>query len=363
MSTAIEWTDATWNPVTGCTKVSPGCAFCYIDRTPPFRMENRRFMNGATDVRLHPDRLDMPLRWRKPRRIFVNSLSDVWHEDVPDEFIDRMFATMAICGAQRQTCGAGTRCQHEPESTGCWQQGDGRELPVHTFQVLTKRPERMRAYLSDEDRFQRIVDVGNDPEWHIKWGEPEDMIDGVGWPLPNVGLGVSVENQRMADERIPLLLETPAAVRFLSVEPLLGPVSLSPYLSEPEGKTILRSYYQGPGGSFQTPPTPVGPARLIDWVIVGGESGGPEYRRLVKRCSHSARPRHISSSVYCHQCNETGWLPKPAALSWVRSLRDQCVAAEVPFFMKQWGGPRPKSGGRLLDGVTWDEMPQRQAAE
>lgn len=427
MSTAIQWCDETWNIVTGCTKVSPGCAFCYIERTPPFRIEGRRFVNGATGVRLHPERLDIPLRWRKPRRIFVNSLSDLFHEEVPDEFIDRVFATMAICGAQRQTCKAGTRCQHD-EERGCWMQGDGRELPIHTFQVLTKRPERMRAYLSDQDRFQRIVDVGNDPEWHMRWEEPEDMIDGVGWPLPNVWLGVSVENQRMADERIPLLLETPAAVRFLSVEPLLGPVDLRPYISrlyhggipglkaggkllppsatgkstllkiaqelEPDGpqrsdKVYLTSdpaaarmfaqlYPNGyvyrtfpsqpleddpdcdePGLSYQCPSATVaGSHAKVDWCIAGGESGGPEHRRLVEQ-GYSFSDK---SGLYLDERGRT-WYPKPVALSWVRSLRDQCVAAGVPFFFKQYGGPKPTSGGRMLDGVTWDEMPQHQAAE
>ena len=158
-----------------------------------------------SSVRLHPDVLDQPLHWRKPRRVFVVSMSDLFHEDVPDEFIDRVFATMAICGAQRQTC-KGAGCDHD-ERSGCWMEGEGRENPRHTFQVLTKRPQRMRAYLCDPDRQAKIEAVGNDPEWSIQWGEPADMIEGVGWPLPNVWLGVSVENQRMADERIPLLLD------------------------------------------------------------------------------------------------------------------------------------------------------------
>ena len=118
--TKIEWAESTWNPVTGCTKVSPGCANCYIERTPPFRMEGRWFVKGAIPVRLHPDRLDVPLRWRKPRRVFVCSLADLFHEDVPDAFIDQVFATMALA-------------------------------PQHTFQCLTKRPERMRAYLTGKE--------------------------------------------------------------------------------------------------------------------------------------------------------------------------------------------------------------------
>lgn len=241
---AIEWTDATWNPTTGCTKVSPACANCYIERTPPFRVRGRKFVNGHIPVELHPDRLDTPLRRKKPTVYFVNSLSDLFHEDIPDAFIERVFATMAM--ARR-----------------------------HTFQVLTKRPDRMRSLV---------------PMFAAQHTAP----DGSGWPLPNVWLGVSVENQHFADERIPLLLQTPAAVRFLSCEPLLGPLK------------------------FKIHHWP------IDWIIVGAESG-PRLR--------------------------------PTDPAWVQQIRDQCINTGIPFFFKQWGGKTAKAGGRELDGRTWDEMP------
>jgi len=186
----IEWTDATWNPVTGCTRVSEGCRNCYIERTPAFRIAGRKFAHGTTGVQLHPERLDQPLKWKRPRRIFVNSLSDLFHEDVPDEFILECLTVMAIA-------------KH------------------HTFQVLTKRPHRMLELVAKwcaEDIYLY---------WHAFSGEPREIDS---WPLPNVWFGVSVENQETADERIPLLLQTPAAVRFLSAEPLLGPVDLSKWI-------------------------------------------------------------------------------------------------------------------------------------
>jgi protein gp37 len=313
---AIQWTEATWNPVTGCTKVSPGCAHCYIERTPAFRMAGRKFVRGATDIRLHPDRLDQPLRWKRPRMIFVNSLSDVFHEDVPDEFLDRMFAVMAL--ARR-----------------------------HTFQVLTKRPERMLTYLSSLT-WERLIECTNQNSEggsHRSGAYNLGSIDGRSMksrfvagektafralskpPLPNVWLGVTVENQRFADERIPLLLKTPAALRFLSCEPLLSALDLSKLGLAP-------------------PPS-------IDWVITGGESGGPADRRLVDG-PFSFESLRMSEKV-------TRYLPKVTGQAWVTSLRDQCVAAGVPFFFKQWGGPRPTSGGRRLEGREWNEMPGVQA--
>jgi protein gp37 len=277
---AIEWTDATWNPVTGCTKVSPACAHCYIERTPAFRINGRRFVKGATDVRLHDDRLDQPLKWRKPRRVFVNSLSDLFHNEVSDQFISLVFAAMALS-------------------------------PQHTFQVLTKRPQRMCAYLQE---------MTSDPDaycfaWAREYFDTERTLREI-WPLPNVWLGVSVENQHFADERIPLLLQTPAAVRFISAEPLLGPLDLR----------NLR------GGTFDAITGCVDRERLnvwdktarLDWVICGGESG-PKVR--------------------------------PTDPEWVRVIREECSAAGVPFFFKQWGGRTSKTGGRLLDGRTWDEFP------
>jgi protein gp37 len=170
--------------------------------------------------------------------------------------------------------------------------------------------------------------------------------------LPNVWLGVSVENQARADERIPLLLDTPAAVRFVSAEPLLGPLNLHRYVwDEPSGLA----------GDWE---------RGLDWCIVGGESGGPPERRLVERCETSSgmpyhqfniegEPPERAGRIH-KPCSGTGWRPKPEALEWVRSIRDQCQAAGVPFFFKQWGGPTPKSGGRLLDGREWGEMPRQE---
>lgn len=244
---AIEWTEATWNPVTGCTKVSPGCANCYIVRTPPFRIARRQFVRGSTGIQLHPERLEQPLRWQRPRMIFVNSLSDLFHEEIPASFIWQALATMA-------------------------------EAQQHTFQILTKRPEQARLIM---DGYYRTF--GGDL-------------------LSNVWLGVSIENARFT-WRADVLREIPAAVRFISAEPLLG------------------SLYEG------TPGSPKAPLELggMDWLIAGGESG-PHARSM-----------------------------DPA---WARELRDACAATTTAFFFKQWGGRTPKSGGRQLDGRIWDEYPQ-----
>jgi len=391
--TGIEWTDATWNPIAGCARVSPGCDNCYA-----LKLHNRRYkanmqagmmLSGLvedgsrhirgwegwrqnvqrvgappegwaargrslgvrmplpaqydlpfTRVQLLPDRLDAPLRWRRPRRIFVNSMSDLFHEDVPDEFIDQVFARMRAA----------------------WQ---------HTFQVLTKRPERMLAYLSDPERSQLIrhivpPKIAADLERlaahptrqrlqdkHADWYAPENWC----WPLPNVQAGVSVENQRSADERIPLLLETPAAVRFVSAEPLLGPVDLMQW-------TLPVARICGPAPRIEAlqyalrDVVKAGGKKLgwngIDWVIAGGESGGPPERRLVEPC---VQPWHDTRLAFCAHCDGSNWRPTRDGLAWVRSLRDQCGAAGVPFLFKQWGGPRPTTGGRLLDGRTCDEFP------
>ena len=258
--THIQWTDSTWNPVTGCTRVSPGCENCYIELAPPFRIEGRRFtdrdgershkIGSATDVRLHPERLDQPLRWKRPRRIFVNSLSDLFHEAVSDVYIARVFAVMA-------------------------------QASQHTFQVLTKRHGRMRALLNSPDFMQVVAE-----KYRGEGRGPFAEIDPLPWPIPNVWLGVTVENQQWADNRIPALLDTPAAIRFLSVEPMLGPVDLA---------TGLRTWADG---------RPVQINRHLHWVICGGESGP------------NARPVHPD---------------------WARALRDQCATAGVPYFFKQWG--------------------------
>ncbi|AKF14422.1 hypothetical protein SEA_PHAYONCE_62 [Mycobacterium phage Phayonce] len=259
--TKIEWTrsddgspGATWNPVTGCTKVSTGCDNCYAEKIANRFAGTKAYPNGF-EVTSRPERLDQPLRWKRPRRIFVNSMADLFHDQVPDDYIARVFAVMALSDR-------------------------------HTFQVLTKRHGRMRALLRDGE-FQQLVyeawgtlDTPKGQPTMEDWPWP-------GWPLPNVWLGVSTENQQWADIRIPALLDTPAAVRFSSAEPLLGPIEMDSYLVDlPEDED---------GAPY--------PGHL-DWVIVGGESGP------------GARPMHPD---------------------WARSLRDQCQAAGVPFLFKQRG--------------------------
>jgi protein gp37 len=295
MSTGIEWTDETWNPTTGCDRVSPGCDHCYAATMaarlkgmgqPKYQRDGDPRTSGpGFGLTEHPDVLDQPLRWRKPRRVFVNSMSDLFHPRVTDEFIARVWAVMAA-------------------------------TPQHTYQVLTKRPKRMRTWVT---------------YWGSTWRE------GVMDPLPNVWLGTSVEDQQRADQRIPALLDTPAAVRFLSCEPLLGPVRLD------EIRAADGVHYMPLTGTSEPEPR-------MHWVIVGGESGP------------GARPMH------------------PA---WARDLRDQCTDAGVPFLFKQWGawaytgstpgGTAPphlfedgtvvwrvgkKAAGRELDGRTWDEFPE-----
>ncbi|SKT28769.1 DUF5131 family protein [Mycobacteroides abscessus] len=251
--TGIEWTDATWNPVTGCDKVSPGCDHCYAETfAERWRGTEGHYFETGFDVQLRPDKLDLPLRWTKPRKVFVNSMSDLFHDRVPDEYIARVFAVMALA-------------------------------PQHTFQVLTKRHGRMRSLLSSHAFWARVGVAGLDRDvWLPQAGVSLDQHY-----LPNVWLGVSAEDQKRADLRIPALLDTPAAVRFISAEPLLGPIDLH---ADPIGKDSV--FWIG----------------RLDWVIVGGESGS------------GARPMHP-------------W--------WAESLHRQCAAAGVPFLFKQWGDWTP----------------------
>jgi protein gp37 len=243
LNTRIEWTDATWNPTTGCRRVSSGCDHCYA-ATLARRLKamgNPRYQVDGPDgegfgLTLHWDKLDEPRRWRRPRRVFVNSMSDIFHPAIPLEFLLRAFAVMEQC---RQ----------------------------HRFQILTKRPARMASVVPS-------------------------LLGGLNSIPANIWLGTSIESAEHLN-RITSLQATPAAIRFLSLEPLLGPI---------------------PGIDLKN----------IHWVIVGGESG-VEHR--------------------------------PIDPAWVRNIRDQCQAAAVPFFFKQWGGRTPKAGGRLLDGQTWDELP------
>lgn len=239
-NSSIEWTDATWNPVRGCTKISPGCKFCYAERfAERFRGVPGHPFEQGFDLRLIPEKLEEPLRWRSPRKIFVNSMSDLFHEKIPDWYIEQVAGVMLRAD---------------------W----------HTYQVLTKRSARLMTLLST-----RLANAAAAP--HIWWG-------------------VSVENREYGLPRVEHLRNSPAAIRFLSVEPLLEDL-----------------------GDFDL--------TGIHWVIVGGESGP------------GARPM----------------LP-----SWVRSVRRQCHNAGVPFFFKQWGGVQKKRAGRILDGRTYDELPTKQ---
>lgn len=284
----IEWTERSWNPIVGCAIVSPGCTNCYAMRTA-----HRLGQNPATpqyagltkvvnakpvwtgEMRLHEPALDLPLRTRKPTTWFVNSMSDLFAEGVQEAWLDEVFIRMCVA-----------------ESLG------------HTFQILTKRPDRARAYLTTVR--DRLYAVGN------VFGR---------WPLPNVWLGVSAEDQRRADERIPVLLATPAAVRFVSIEPMLGPIDLTS-IQRFQDSMACKEFIDSLRGTFWTDQTglpnpdpkwakPGVPFNMdydthsgLNWVIVGGESGP------------GARPMHPD---------------------WVRQIRDHCAAASVPFFFKQWG--------------------------
>lgn len=276
--TGIEWTQSTWNPTVGCTKVSAGCDHCYAENlVNRFAGTSSAFPTTFDIVNLRSDRfLTQPLRWRKPRRIFVNSLSDLFHKDVPDEFIARVFAVMAAC-------------------------------PQHTFQLLTKRHGRMRSMLSSARWPELLTATG---EW------PPDLDPEQ--PLPNLWLGVSAENQDAADLRIPALLDTPAAVRWVSAEPLLGPIDLTRWTRQHDAAC------QDENGD--PPWCTCGRDRdgYLNWLVAGGESG-----------AHA----------------------RPLAGRWVRDIRDQCVTNNIPFLFKQWGGRSPKANGRVLDARTWDEYP------
>jgi len=279
-ATSIEWTETTWNPTTGCDRISPGCDHCYA-LTLAKRLKAMGQAKYQTDgdprtsgpgfgVAMHEDVLLEPLRWRKPRVVFVDSMADLLHAKVPVDFLAQVWAVMAL-------------------------------TPQHTYQVLTKRPERYRHVLDGPCRcggghrtgvdFRRLV---ADHARRLARGREVDLV--ADWPLGNVWLGTSIENDDYVG-RADALRAAPAAVRFLSLEPLLGPL---PSLD----------------------------LAGIDWVIVGGESG-PGFR--------------------------------PLDLEWVREIRDRCVERNVALFLKQIGGRTPKAGGRLLDGRTWDQFPAIRA--
>lgn len=359
--TSIEWTDATWNPITGCAVVSPGCTNCYAMRLAGTRLQHHPSRAGLTrdskagpvwtgETRLNEAWLTQPLRWKRPRRIFVCAHGDLFAESVPDAWIDRVFAVMALA-------------------------------PQHIFQVLTKRARRMREYMAHSRRPYAIARATMDfviaspaqfgplmasETWPVaSEGDIDDPSDILikSWPLPNAWLGVSAEDQTRADERVPELLETPAAVRWVSAEPLLGEIdfteistaaSLEERFALHDDLTDALDALSGfilAGGKGKSP--------CLDWVVVGGESG-PD-----------ARPMHPD---------------------WARSIRDQCAVTGVPFFFTQWGEWAPCIGlsvthrwrpdgsfapfdggriyspgmarlskrraGRLLDGLAHDAMPE-----
>lgn len=330
----IEWTDATWNPITGCSVTSPGCTNCYAMMLAGTRLAHHPSRAGLTrevngnhvwtgKTRFNEQWLDQPLRWRKPRRIFVCAHGDLFHESVPDVWIDSVFAVMALA-------------------------------PQHIFQVLTKRASRMRQYCIDPRTPERIAAVLLDSADTSYYARDvlsilanravESAPEYIRWPIPNVWLGVSAEDQARANERIPELLATPAALRWISAEPLLGPIDLTAIdlpggWTEvfPLGQEILGRPHVDDQGN---------PMTRLDWVVVGGESG------------HDARPMHPD---------------------WARSLRDQCAAGAVPFFFKQWGeflhGDQfglqgdafhrlgKSHAGRLLDGREHNAFPEARHAD
>lgn len=308
--TSIEWTrsddgtaGATWNPVTGCEKVSPGCDHCYAETfAERWRGTPGHHFEQGFDVVLRPERLDQPLRWRRPRRVFTNSMSDLFHDKIPDDYIARVFAVM-------------------------------HQAPQHTFQVLTKRHGRMRALLNAPRWFELLQEAIDG-----LYADADEQLLREPWPPRNVWLGVSVEDQKWADIRIPALLETPAAVRWLSCEPLLGRVDLSGYLRSFGDCATCDGAGSVPvsGGGAACPAcgydlrSLAGPSP-ISWVVGGGESGP------------GARPAHPD---------------------WFRSLRDQCTTAGVPYFHKQNGqhapvADQPRHGDLWLapDGATTDWRP------
>lgn len=250
--TAISWTNLTWNPASGCERISEGCKFCYAHSLAEQKRGTKAFPNGF-DLTLRPHKMDEPKRVKTPSLIFVNSMSDLFWEQIPDSYRDRVLDTIDA-------------------------------TPQHQYQVLTKRPENMLRY----SRRRELP--------------------------PNFWAGVTAENQRWFDQRVPVLLQVRAQIRFVSAEPLIGPIAAD---------------WTG-----------------IDWVIVGGESG------LHLRDPERARTRALV------ELDGRRWVERSDRSDWVRGIRDAAVAAGTSFFFKQWGGVRPESGGRTLDSRTWDEFPR-----
>ncbi len=284
----IEWTERTWNPMSGCTKVSEGCANCYAEK-----MANRLKAMGTKGyedgfaVMLHPDRLDEPVERRKPTMYFVCSMGDLFHEDVDFAYIDAIWAVMVLA-------------------------------KQHTFQVLTKRPERMRKYLDGAK--ERIGQCFKDAGYSIAFS----------FPPPNVWLGVTAENQEQADKRIPILLDTPAAVRFVSVEPMLGAINLDMLITnniEDRFRTVISSLH-GKETLWDTKNLIAENEHTnLDWVIVGGETG--------------AGARQLK-------------------YEWVKNILEQCQEAEVPLFFKKWGKLKEEGEDGFIDGVKYRQMPRER---
>ncbi len=316
--TAIEWTDKTWNPITGCSKVSQGCKNCYAEREWKRLSANPKqpdyFGRKFTDVKFHPHRLVVPFQWKKPARVFVNSMSDMFHESLSWKSIGYVFAAMML-------------------------------NPHHIFQILTKRPERMLQFLLLPGIADRVTVQAQEICETFAVSLPTQTIGQ--WPLPNVWKGVSVEDPETAAHRIPYLLETPAAVRWISAEPLLGPIDLA-HLGRCD--EVLSHWDVLRGAYFCDGRNEPAQTNRLDWVVIGGESG-PKAR--------------------------------PMQAEWAQSMRDQCQAAGVKYFFKQWGEFLPpdqdgamlpagqhlnssnelvrigkKAAGRLLDGVEWSEYPE-----
>lgn len=262
----IEWTDVTWNPSTGCSKASSGCKYCYAEILSARlkAMGSERYEKGF-EFTIHWDKIEEPLSWKKPRKVFVNSMSDLFHEDTTMEFIRQVFTVMMA-------------------------------TPKHQYQVLTKRPEKMAEMLKELE------------------------AEGVYTPSAHIWLGTSVEDARVWS-RVDALREVPAVIRFLSCEPLIGPL--------PEDMDFTG----------------------IAWVIAGGESG-------VHLWKESARARRALVDV-----SGNTWTPREERVCWIRAIRDACREQKVAFFFKQWGGATPKAGGRLLDGQTWDQYPAMPEVE
>lgn len=317
-SSNIAWTDSTWNTIVGCSKVSEGCHNCYAESLAlRYKWSEHPWAAryAAENVKLKPHKLDLPLKWKEPKRVFVNSLSDVFHELVPFEYIDKMFAVMAM-------------------------------TPRHTYQILTKRPERMRLYMRETTTFGRVMtEYANAPDW-LPVSKRKHSVEAFDWPLPNVVLGTSIENLRWTF-RADILRETPAAVRFISAEPLLGTVTargepmfkdvpdaswdarewfcMNGHLSKRYLKSEELGYAACLAAGCRLPVYLRGkPLDLtgIDQVIVGGESG----------------PGH-----------------RPFDMEWAREVRDVAVASGTAFFMKQIGSFKNETHGALTetDGTCW----------